>query len=302
MSKFPQKIKEELKYYVYVYTYEEDDKEVLFYVGKGKGDRVFSHFNESQEKFNLSNLDSEITLTDKQRKIIEKNNIKTYIVNGGLTEEEAFFIEAQLISILTAFRHFELTNLVKGQHEFGIHTTDSIISKYAGAIGVEKIANDLGLKVIGFKINTDMYNKTLFRDSRGALEGMWKMSPIRANQADLVIGVHKGYIFGIYRVVKGSVIKIKDKYKNEDEWQEFIDLQASRGRIEKHINYQDMVDQNRSIIQLVPIAAPSSNNVKNEKPTEKEQIFIDKVLNRELQGTFRTNQNPILYIGNFKLF
>ena len=50
MKKFAMKTKEALGYYVYVYS--DPDTHKPFYVGKGKGDRVFNHLSDQSESDN----------------------------------------------------------------------------------------------------------------------------------------------------------------------------------------------------------------------------------------------------------
>ena len=139
---------------------------------------------------------------------------------------------------------------------------------------LNKIARKYGLKGFYVKIKDDMRESTEDFDSRGALEGMWKMLPEKANEADFVLGVNNLRVFCVYRMVKGSARRILDLTRGE--WDSFLELQRKRGRIELHTDY----DQNkeRTIFELIPIAPPKGNRVKIEKPTETEKNFIDEVM------------------------
>ena len=44
MEVFPKEVIDKLKYYVYLYSDPRDDK--IFYVGKGKNNRVFQHLKD----------------------------------------------------------------------------------------------------------------------------------------------------------------------------------------------------------------------------------------------------------------
>lgn len=70
MNKFNQATVEKLKYYVYALTYLDDNnKEIVFYIGKGKANRIFSHFKEAQWALDQTKLlsDKEVSLTQKQK-------------------------------------------------------------------------------------------------------------------------------------------------------------------------------------------------------------------------------------------
>ena len=91
-----------LKSYVYVYLDPRDDSP--FYVGKGKGNRVFEH------------LDAKID-TPKTRKIKElkdkKLEPKIEIIRYGLNDNQAVLVEAAVIDLLGKVN---LTNIQSGHH------------------------------------------------------------------------------------------------------------------------------------------------------------------------------------------
>lgn len=89
IKEFSHKTIEALGYYVYVYS--DPDTRRPFYVGKGKGNRVFNHMDDQSEN-------------EKVRKI---NDIKARgkepnieILAHGLDEETAFKVEAAAIDLI----------------------------------------------------------------------------------------------------------------------------------------------------------------------------------------------------------
>ena len=132
---FDEKTKQNLKYYVYLLI--DPTTNQPFYVGKGKDERVFNHLKCA--------LEFE-TVSDKYDKIREINNenktVGHIIVRHGLTEKEAYEIEASLIDVFD-FLKSGLTNIVGGQKsiEKGLMTTDEIKRLY-NAESLTEISND----------------------------------------------------------------------------------------------------------------------------------------------------------------
>ena len=122
---FDEKTKQNLGYYVYMLIDPRDKKS--FYIGKGIDNRVFNHINCA-----LADIDEINAKYDTIRQI--QNNGKTVghiIVRHGLTEDQAFQIEASLID---AFRFcgITLSNQVSGHSsiEKGLMTSEEIIRLY----------------------------------------------------------------------------------------------------------------------------------------------------------------------------
>ena len=121
---FKQSVKEALNFYVYALVDPRDKK--IFYVGKGSGDRVFQHaedsLNDNDESLKLS------TIRDIHSANLE---VEYYIIRHNLSEHEAYLVESTIIDLLTyeAFnRENILTNVVKGHHQWneGIKTEEEI--------------------------------------------------------------------------------------------------------------------------------------------------------------------------------
>ena len=119
---FDEKTRQELKYYVYMLIDPQDDR--LFYVGKGMDNRVFNHMACA-----LTDTDTSTAKYDKIREIIQRcQSVKHIIVRHGLSESEAFKIEASLIDTLT-YCGLLLSNIVGGHNsiEKGLMTSEEII-------------------------------------------------------------------------------------------------------------------------------------------------------------------------------
>ena len=121
---FPTSIHDELGYYVYRLIDPRNGE--TFYVGKGKGDRVFEH---ARGNFELA---SEYAAGPKQERI---NEILTYghqviqvIHRHGLTNHVATEVEAALIDAYPGLANLQLG---KGSKDRGVRHTEDVISQYA---------------------------------------------------------------------------------------------------------------------------------------------------------------------------
>lgn len=119
INKFSNDVCEEIKYYVYRLV--DPTNGNTFYVGKGKGNRVFAHAKGVIKNYNDINYfdqdeDDESLKIKTIKNIIDSGLEVIYIIQQyGLTEEQAFWIESALID---AYCLDKLTNKIKG-HSFG---------------------------------------------------------------------------------------------------------------------------------------------------------------------------------------
>lgn len=292
--------KQELKYYVYALTYKENGEETVFYIGKGKGNRVFSHFGEANE---LKEKGLEAKLTGKHRHILEKECF-AYIIQAGLTEEESFKIESTLIDMLSIFKRIDLQNLVDGQHTFGTSRVELIDSKYSEPIDLEAYCQEKGIRILGFKINREFYNAGIYNDHRGILEGLWKVSHNEIEKVDYVIALHEGLIYGVYKYKKGSVKKLSDFNQKElDEW----NFEHNKmGRLDKYTFDLDKdlstLDPKRSVLKLTPVTIQPTQSIKvNEsKLTNLDLEVGEHIFNKNIVNGKTKTQNPVVYYGKKK--
>src|SRR5688572_1020267 len=92
-----------LKSYVYVYIDPRNGKP--FYIGRGKGNRIFSHLSEKSEANKVRQIE-EIRDDGKEPRI--------EVLRYGLSDIEASLVEAASIDLIGKAR---LTNLMAGHHE-----------------------------------------------------------------------------------------------------------------------------------------------------------------------------------------
>lgn len=103
-------VAEKLGYYVYALIDPRDDR--IFYVGKGKGDRVYQHARHAQKVGSESR--AELKLGRIQEIHAEALDVRVELIRRGLSEETAFELEAALMDTLE-LAGVRLMNLVAGQ-------------------------------------------------------------------------------------------------------------------------------------------------------------------------------------------
>ena len=179
-------------YYVYALVDPRDDK--VFYIGKGTGNRVFSHEMESDKS-----PKSEKKKLQKIRNI-EKDgfSVKRLIVNWGLSENEAFVAEATLINLLNRLPDILLTNEVSGHHVHESLTAEEFELMY-GAVPLKK--DDIKHSILVIKINK-LYRRDMSKaELYDAVRGFWNASlkSIETRKVEYVFGVYNGLIVAVYK-------------------------------------------------------------------------------------------------------
>ncbi len=179
-------------YYVYALVDPRDDK--IFYVGKGRGNRVFSHEKESDK--------SQRSEKEKLKKIreIEKDgfSVKRLLVNWGLSESEAFVGEATLINVLNYMPDMRLTNEASGHHVHQSLTTEEF-ERLHGAVHLK--SEDIKHSILVIKINK-LYRRDLNEEELyEVVRGYWSASikSIKARKVKYVFGVYNGLIVSVYK-------------------------------------------------------------------------------------------------------
>jgi len=209
MEKFSEKSLEELGQY-YVYGLIDPRNNKIFYIGKGKDNRVFEHERESilhpdNVKMKLKTI-SEI-------KALGLNVIKI-IINYNLTEPEAFAVEASLINILNYISDEKLSNIISGHHSTGVLTVEEF-ERIHGAIELQE--NDIKHKILVIKINK-LYRKDMPKDVLyDAVRGVWRASMKKVQNVDYVFGVYNSLIVAVYKPTHWYICKdAKDRLPRQD--------------------------------------------------------------------------------------
>jgi hypothetical protein len=125
---FNQRTIESLAYYVYALIDPRDNR--IFYIGKGKGNRIFQHAKDA-----LDDSDQSLKLDIIRSILRDGREVGLYILRHNLTEETAYVVESVLIDLLTYSKFNKtsiLANIAAGHHQWdeGIKDVDEIDSIY----------------------------------------------------------------------------------------------------------------------------------------------------------------------------
>jgi hypothetical protein len=200
MNKFSQKSIEKLKYYVY--ALKDPSNNEVFYIGKGKDNRIFDHVVEdiNLEKAKIAKI---LEIQSKGNEVIRE------IIHFGLSENEALAAEATLINYVGINN---LTNQVVGHKSEGKYLVDTFEKIYA-AESVEIKHNVMLIKI------TQYTNEFKDNEVYEQVRGYWKISLGSAKKVDYIFAIYKGLIKGIY--VPQKWYRVDLKIENHDAPREF---------------------------------------------------------------------------------
>lgn len=232
ITEFSRTVSEKLGYYVYLLIDPETDK--VFYVGKGTGNRIFAHLHHA-----ISSPHENDKL-EKIRSIQSKGlQVKHIIHRHGLTEKEAFEVEASLIDFIGLE---DLTNSVRG------HDSD-----YRGPMEIKEIVIqydapqiDIIEPVILITVNRlfrrDMDDDAIYEITRGN----WVVGK-RKSKAKFAFCVFNGVVRQVYEIQKWFPVTARSKEaKTQDRWR-FDGIVAKDlqhyvgGSVEKYIGAQNPI-------------------------------------------------------------
>jgi hypothetical protein len=202
---FDEKTCQLLKYYVYILFDPTDNKP--FYVGKGIDNRVFNHLACA-----LTETDTSNAKYDKILEIIQRGHpVKHIIVRHGLSESEAFQIEASLIETLT-YCGLLLSNIVGGHNsvEKGLMTTDEIVRLYNA-----QPLYEMGTDCVLININKTYKRGNGENPIYQATKETWLISESRLPQIKYVLSEFRGLIVEVFEV-KNWYPKQRPKNKTID--------------------------------------------------------------------------------------
>ncbi|MFH1891089.1 MAG: hypothetical protein ABIK83_00225 [Candidatus Zixiibacteriota bacterium] len=204
ISELPASVIERMGYYVY--TLSDPDTRQVFYVGKGKGNRLFAHINEAVEDTTKSNK------LDRIRQIHRSGNeVEFEIIRLGMSEKEAFEVESALIDFV-GLSH--LTNVDRGHYsdDRGRMTLPEIIAKYrAEPIVIKEPAI---LIIVNKLFKRNISPARLYEITRGN----WVVGKKRVD-AQYAFSVFRGVVHEVYRISKWSPAPARNpKQKRTARW------------------------------------------------------------------------------------
>jgi hypothetical protein len=205
MHRFPPEVAEKIGYYVYALKAPGSRKP--FYIGKGKGNRVFAH-----AKAAIKTNDVVAKLDEIRSILASHKKVEYQIIRHGLTEKEAYEIEPTLIDYLGLD---QLSNRVAG-HEMsdrGLMTASEILSQYRA--GQARIKEPVLLIIVNRLYRRNMTSKQLYKITRGN----WILGR-RRQKADYGFAVYHGIIRATYHIrswvpviVKASGGRVKTRWQ-----------------------------------------------------------------------------------------
>ncbi len=217
-KKFDALAAEKIGYYVYALR---DPRNMeVFYVGKGKENRWYSHIEAAQENA----LDPSLKL--QRIREIEKSGrlVEAFIIRSGLKSEKlAYEVEAAVIHSYRLLQKsnqsipVDLTNVVDGHHsENGLASTDAMQS-----ILNAKEAPIITIPVGIFKIGVLWHPEMSKEEVREATSGWWYANNVKnaKSKAQYAFGVSKGVIRGVYKIDESMW---RQRMKPDRDWEDDI--------------------------------------------------------------------------------
>ena len=200
---FDEKTKQALKAYVYMLL--DPNTKQPFYIGKGReNNRVFEHISCA-----LSDTEQSSLKYDKIRAIQESGHeVEHVIVRHGLSDKEAFEIEAALIDTLT-YCGSMLTNEQGGHHSIdkGLMTSDEVMRLYNA-----QPLTELGSDCILININKTYERGHGVEPIYRATKETWLISPHRIPHIKYVLSEYRGLVVEVFEV-EGWYQKLRPKRK-----------------------------------------------------------------------------------------
>jgi hypothetical protein len=213
IKEFSKAVCERIGYYVYILKDPRND--TIFYVGKGKGNRLFQHVQCALENATDNDKYNLIREIHKEGKEVEH-----FILRHGLEEKLSLEIESTIIDLLGIEN---LTNSVKGHDtwERGLKTVDEVFQHYdAKAVTFDEPCIIININ----RLYTRGISAQKLYDSTRA---SWIVGTKR-DRAKYAIASYRGLVREVYEIEKwqpngerwefiGKIVedKIRDKYLNQ---------------------------------------------------------------------------------------
>lgn len=178
---FPKEVADKLEYYVYRLIDPRNGE--TFYVGKGKGNRLFQHVTAAIHSSDGDEASDKISTIHAIH--LAGLDVLHVVHRHGMDEQTAFAVEAALIDAYPG-----VTNVVSGtgSNDYGPANAVEIIRRYSAPmvdfkhrcllINVNKTSAEIGL-----------YNAVRFA---------WKLDKTKAEKAELILATVQGVVVGVF--------------------------------------------------------------------------------------------------------
>ncbi len=210
IKEFSSKTIENLEYYVYIYS--DPDTKEPFYVGKGKGNRVFNHMDQQGESEKVQKINE--ILSRGKEPLIE-------ILVHGINEETAFKVEAAAIDLIGIGK---LTNLQRGHNvaTYGRINVNTLNARYACS---ELTKEDITDNVMMIRVNKYYRNTMSSFELYDLTRCCWKVNKERAEKVKYALSIYEGMVLEVYVIVawmfghstlgynKGVIPQDKNRYE-----------------------------------------------------------------------------------------
>ena len=168
------------KLQTYVYRLIDPRNGETFYVGKGRGDRIFSH---SRADVDGDDIDNKLKRIREIR--LAGFEVAHVIHRHGMDDKTAFEVEAALIDAYPG-----LTNVAggTGSGDVGAMHAREIVSRYCAQSAVFRH------RALLISVNRSATETSLYEATRYA----WKISKPKAGQAEVILATRQGLIIGAF--------------------------------------------------------------------------------------------------------
>lgn len=224
ITHFSPETSRELKRYVYVYS--DPDTREPFYIGKGRGSRVFDHLADTSDSAKARRI-AEIRARGKEP-LLE-------ILAHGLDEETALKVEAAAIDLIGIDA---LTNVQRGHHSalYGRIEVSELEARYSGrTISEFDFVDDILLVKIN---NTYRYGMDAF-EVYEATRAAWHVNAERARQVRYAAAVRNGLVLDVYRITAwfpaGSTMLHDRTIDSDGTRLEFVGIRAEESVRDRYV-------------------------------------------------------------------
>ncbi len=186
----------------YVYALIDPRTNLPFYIGKGRGNRVFSHVACALEAPNTNDK------YDRINDILNSGNeVRHLIIRHGLTDQVAFDVESALIDFCSVINH-PINNIVLGHgaSAFGIMTADEVVRKYQSE-PLRKIDDGFILININRTHKRAKGQKSYYE----ATKESWAISKSKIANLKYALSEYRGFVVEVFKIEEWYPVETKDK-------------------------------------------------------------------------------------------